>query len=116
MNWGMPPGGFHFGQLSPIQQSFYESSPENAYRQMLNWMGQGNSSFDNTVFGRYAQQQQQAMFQNYTNASFANPTGGLTWTKWLEDNAGNLQSQFGSLPGYMRGENPGQFRTRRELW
>lgn len=116
MNWALPGGGFHFGNLTAPQHDFYEQSPDYAYRQLLNWMGQGNAGFNNTTFGRFAQQQQQGMWQDYQNASFANPMGGLTWTKWLEDNAPNLQQQFGSLPGYMRGENPGLFRVRRELW
>ena len=116
MNWALPGGGFHFGSLSPVQQTLYENQPDLAYRQLMNWWGQGQAGFENTVLGRFLQSQQQGMFNDYTNQAAANPQAGLTWTQFLENKAPGLLGQFQQLPGYMRGSNPGLFRVRRELW
>lgn len=117
MNWALPnAGGFHFGSLSPVQQSLYENQPDLAYRQLMNFWGGGAPGFENTVLGRYLSSQQQGFFNDYTNQAAANPQAGLTWTKFLEDKSANAPQGFNSLPGYMRGVNPGLYRVRRELW
>lgn len=116
MNWAFPSGGFSFGNLTPLQQSLYENNPNLAYRQLQNWWGNGNAGFDNTVFGRFLSSQQDRLYGQFLGQQSANPTGGLTWTKFLEQNAPGIGEGFAALPGSMRGVNPGQFRIRRELW
>ena len=109
-------GGFRFGSLSPVQQSLYEDQPGLAYSQLMNFWGQNQPGFENTVLGRFLAGQQQSLYNKYTTQAAANPTGGLTWTKFLEDASAGLPGQFSQLPGFMRGSNPGAFRVRREVW
>src|SRR4051812_44994000 len=109
-------GGFQFGNLSPVQQSLYENKPDLAYQQLMNWWGQGQAGFENTVLGRYLGSQQNRLFNDYTSQQAADPTGGLTWTKFLENQSGNLPGGFGDLPSYLRGSAPAAYRVRRELW
>ena len=116
MAWANLTTPFRFGPLSPVQQGLYEDKPDLAYQQLMNYWGGGRAGFENTVLGRYLASQQQRLFNNYTAAAAANPTGGLTWTKYLEGQSGGLPGSFQALPGYMRGSNPGLFRVRRELW
>jgi hypothetical protein len=116
MNWGGT--GFSFGNLNPVQQGMYENSPDTAYQRLVDFFsGAGGQGWgDNTVFGRWLRAQQTPMYNRYSQQAAANPTGGLTWTSFLENQAPQLGAQFGSMPGYLRGANPGLFRTRRELY
>lgn len=109
-------GGFRFGSLSPVQQALYEDQPDLAYNQLMNWWGQNQPGFENTVLGRFLASQQRNLFSQYTRQAADNPTGGLTWTNFLEQQPAGLPGQFSQLPGYMRGSNPGLFRVRREVW
>lgn len=121
MNWGNLGGGqgtFRFGPLSGVQQSLYENQPDLAYQKFTDWFGGGNPGFNNTVLGRWLAQQQQPMNNRFIAQQAENPTAGLTWTNFLEQqaNGGQLGQQFAMLPQYMRGTNPGLYRNRRELW
>lgn len=124
MNWGtwgnpQQQGQFSFGPLSGVQQSLYENQPDLAYQQFTDWFGKNNPAFNNTIMGRWLAQQQQPLNNRFIAQQAANPTGGLTWTNFLEQQAGganNLAQQFAMLPQYMRGANPGLYRNRRELW
>lgn len=110
MNWA----NFSFGPLSPIQQRLFEDQPDLAFQRLTDFFGGQNGQ--NTAFGRWMQNQQRPLFNRYVNQAAADPTAGLTWTKFLENQSGQMPDQFQNMPGYMRGSNPGMFRVRRELW
>lgn len=112
MNWA---NGFSFGPLSGVQQGLFEDKPDLAYQKLTDWFGQ-TPGFDNSVFARWLKSQQSNYYNRFVNEQAQNPTGGLTWTKYLERQAPNLQGDFQALPGYLRGSAPGQQRVRRELW
>lgn len=115
-NFGQGRQPFRFGNLSPVQQTLYENHQDVPYQQFTDWFGGGNAGFENTIFGRWLNSQQGALNNRFLAAQSADPTGGLTWTKYLEQQAPNMATQFGMLPGAMRGSNPAAFRVRRELW
>lgn len=123
MQWGnFGSGGsgaqapFRFGPLSGIQQTLYENQQDIPYQQFTDWFGGGNAAFQNTVMGRWLNSQQSTLNNRFLQRQAANPSGGLTWTSFLEEQAPQMAAQFQSLPGYMRGSNPAGFRIRRELW
>lgn len=113
MNWG---GGFRFGNLSPVQQALFEDKPDLAYQQFTDYFnGQGGWK-ENTTFGRWLNSQQSPMYNRFVAQQAANPTGNLTWTRFLENQAPGMFGNFQQMPGYMRNSNPGMMRVRRELW
>ena len=114
---------FSFNNPGAIQSTLYENKPDLPYQQFKNWFGQGQSGFENTVFGRWLGSQQDNMYNNFLTQQSANPTGNLTWTNYLEQQANqggmngpDMANQFRSLQPYMRGSNAGAMSIRRELW
>lgn len=116
MQWGNGGGGFNFGALSGIQQGLYEDKPDLAYQLFTDWFGGGNAGFQNTALGRFLGSQQAPLYNRFVTQQAANPLGGLTWTKFLEQQAPGMLQQFQDLPQFMRGVNPNAYRVRRELW
>jgi hypothetical protein len=114
MNWGS--GGFSFGPLSGIQSGLYENQPDLGFQKLIDYFTGGQAGWgDNTTFGRWLKAQQQPFYNRYSQEAAANPTGGLTWTNYLEQHAPEVGALFNSMPGYLRGSNPAMFRVRRYL-
>lgn len=119
VNWGGGGGSgtpFSFGNLNPVQQSLYENQQDVPYQKFMDYFGGGNSNFQNTIMGRWLNSQQSGMNNRFLQQQSADPTGGLTWTKYLEQQAPDMANQFAMLPSYMRGSNAAGMRVRRELW
>lgn len=114
-NIGGGGGGFSFGNLSPLQQLFYGDNPNVAFQQLGDYFARSGLS-DKSVFGKFLDQQQRPLYNRFLAAQAADPSGGLTLTKFLESQASNMTNQFSALPGYLRNNVPGTFRIRRELW
>lgn len=54
--------------------------------------------------------------QAYGGSQYRAPEEPLTWTKFLEQNQGDITGGFNQLTAAMRGANPGAFQIRRNLW
>lgn len=106
-----------FGTLTATQQQLYEDKPDIPYQLMVNWFGKGKTpAFSNSVFSQWLKNQQNALYSNFLAKQAQYPTAGLTWAKYLEENASALPDQFKLLPAFMRGSQPDSLRVRRELW
>lgn len=118
MNWGQ----FSFGTPNTVQRDLYENQPATAYQQFMDYFGQGQAGFENTVFGRWLNSQQTPLYNHFKSQAAANPSGNLTWMNFLEGQANqggqnnDLMNQYKNLPAYMRGSNSGAMQVRRELW